>query len=260
MGAQGAEVATQVADIVLQHDDLSKILVALKEGRTVRQDIQKAVNYILTQNLAEIFFTFFSLLLNVGELLSPMQILWMNLVTDIFPELALAQEPPEGDILKRPPPLFSATAGQEAEQLGMTRSRLGKMVFDSTWIASSGILGAVYAQVKGGSAGGRSGDYSRTLSFLSLVTSSLFYALSCRSDRSILLSEVQTQRGNRLLPLSIALGVLMETVGVLAPGARKILQNTPIGGGDLVGVAGTSLIPLLMAELGKGVGGVRGTS
>lgn len=240
MGARGAEVATRVADIVLRNDDLSKILMVLKEGRTVRQDIHKAVRYILTQNLAEILFTISSLFVGIQHLLSPMQLLWMNLVTDIFPELALAQDPSEAGILRRPP---------ESRQNGiLTRTRVdrvNKMVFESLLIAGSGQAGGFYGRFKG-----RSDDYARTLSFLTLVTGSLLYSLSCRTDQFIW-SHTNRPVANRLLPLSIVLGMLMEGVGLLVPRARRILQTVPLSGGDLVLGAGISLIPIIMTEIGK---------
>src|SRR5206468_135812 len=103
MGTTASEVIPQVADMTLSSNDLRSLVSAVREGRTVQQDIKKAVDYILTQNFAEILFTLLSVSAGLGVPLNPMQYLWMNLVTDIFPELALAREPAERDILSHRP-------------------------------------------------------------------------------------------------------------------------------------------------------------
>ena len=102
MGAGGA-VAREVADMILERDDLSAMLVAIEHGRVIHADIKKAVRFILSTNLSEILLTFLSVAAGFGESLSPMQLLWINLVSDVFPELALALQPGEKDILERPP-------------------------------------------------------------------------------------------------------------------------------------------------------------
>jgi len=103
MGHTGTDVAREVADIVLENDDLETMLVAISEGRTIYNNIRKALHYLLSTNMSEIMVTTVSITAGLGEPLTAMQFLWINLVSDIFPGLALAMEQPEPDVLLRPP-------------------------------------------------------------------------------------------------------------------------------------------------------------
>ena len=103
MGHTGTDVAREVADIVLEDDNLETMLIAVSEGRTIYNNIRKTVHYLLSTNMSEIMVSSVSISAGLGEPLTAMQLLWINLVSDIFPGLALALEPPEPDILLRPP-------------------------------------------------------------------------------------------------------------------------------------------------------------
>jgi P-type Ca2+ transporter type 2C len=92
-----------MADVVLEDDQLRTLIVAIEQGRTIYDDIRKAVHFILATNLTEIMYTFTCVAAGFGEPLSPLQLLWINLITDVFPELALAAQPAEADVLKRAP-------------------------------------------------------------------------------------------------------------------------------------------------------------
>ncbi len=103
MGETGTDVARSVSDVVLEDDDLRTMIVAISEGRTIYNNIRKSVHFLTATNLSEIMVMVGSIGSGLGTPLSTMQLLWINLVTDIFPALALAVEPPEPDILSRPP-------------------------------------------------------------------------------------------------------------------------------------------------------------
>ena len=113
MGGNGESAAREVADMVLADDDLGRLLHAIEQGRAIYDDMRKAAHFILATNLGEILYTF-AATAGAGAPLTPMQLLWINLLTDIAPEIALAMEPPESDVLQRPPrdnaqPMFGAT-------------------------------------------------------------------------------------------------------------------------------------------------------
>ena len=103
MGHTGTDVASEVADVVLEDDNLETMLIAVSEGRTIYNNIRKSLHYLLSTNMSEIMVTSVAMAAGLGEPLTPMQLLWINLVSDIFPGLALALEPPEPDVLLRPP-------------------------------------------------------------------------------------------------------------------------------------------------------------
>src|SRR5262249_43250566 len=95
MGARGTDVARDVADVVLLDDDLGAIVTAVAQGRTIRANISKALRFLLATNFSEILVTLGALAVGVGRPMSPIQFLWINLVSDVLPALALAVEPPE---------------------------------------------------------------------------------------------------------------------------------------------------------------------
>lgn len=102
MGITGTEVSKNAADVVLADDNFATIIAAVKEGRKVFANIQKAIQYLLSANLGEVLTLFLMTILN-WAILTPVQILWINLVTDTFPAIALGVEPAEGDVMKQQP-------------------------------------------------------------------------------------------------------------------------------------------------------------
>ena len=103
MGGAGSEVARQVADVVVEDDNLHTLVEAVAHGRSIYANIRKSIHYMLSTNSAEIEVMFASLVLGLGQPLNPMQLLWINLITDIFPGLALSLEPADPDLMHRPP-------------------------------------------------------------------------------------------------------------------------------------------------------------
>lgn len=102
MGITGTEVSKNAADVVLADDNFATIIAAVKEGRKVFANIQKAIQYLLSANLGEVLTLLIMTMMN-WSILAPVQILWINLVTDTFPAIALGIEPAEGDVMKHRP-------------------------------------------------------------------------------------------------------------------------------------------------------------
>ncbi len=118
MGRTGTDIAREVADVVLEKDNLDTLIIAIRDGRTIYLNIRKSVHFFLATNLSEIMLTFTAIAVGLGSPLTAAQLLWINLISDIFPGLALAMEAPEPDILERPPrdpqrPIFTGCGLQE---------------------------------------------------------------------------------------------------------------------------------------------------
>ncbi|MCI0530039.1 MAG: cation-translocating P-type ATPase, partial [Nitrospira sp.] len=169
MGNTGTDVAREVADVVLEDDNLETMTIAVRQGRTIYRNIRKSVHFLLATNLSEIMVMFVALAGGLGHPLNAMQLLWINLISDIFPGLALALEPPEPDVLSHPP--------RNPEEPIMTTSDFKRITFESAAL-SAGALGAYgYGILRYGM-----GLQASTLAFTSLTTGQLLHAISCRSE------------------------------------------------------------------------------
>jgi Ca2+-transporting ATPase len=236
MGAAGSNVAREVADVVLADDDLSTVIAAIREGRTTYDDIAKAVRFMFATNLSEVIVTLIAALGGVSEALTPMHLLWINLVSDIFPELALAVQPPEADVMARAPhesgrPFFAATD-------------LVRVVAYAACMSG----GALVALGVGGGRIGAGGRAS-TRAFLALTGAQLLHALSARSDAHSIFGHDRLA-ANRYVPLSIAGGIGSTLLTQLTP-MRRLLGSTAIRAQDWALVGACMLGPFLTIELGK---------
>lgn len=218
MGAEGSDVAQDVADIVIEDDDLERILLALEEGRTLYADIKKAVHFIVASNAGEVFLTASMLGLGFGDPLSPMQLLWINLVTDIFPELALGIDPPEGDVLEESPrdpeaPMFSPDDLRAIRTEGV--------------IITSGAVGAFAAGLL---RYGRS-PQAGTMAFTALTASQLLHAFTCRSEKHSLFDDHLDDHlppSNPYVPLAVGGGLAAQVAIPFIPGLRSALSFAPL--------------------------------
>jgi Ca2+-transporting ATPase len=242
-GAGGTDAAREIADIVLEDDDLAAMVDAVRQGRAITGNIAKALRFLLATNLSEIIVMFAALTAGLGQPLSPMQLLWINLISDIFPGLALAQDPPEDDVMERPP------AARHAPLLSGVDYR--RILGESALLAAAGLGAFGYGVARYGP-----GAQASTLAFLSLSSAQLLHALTCRSKtRSVL-------HGGGLAPNPLLRAALVGSFGLLGlgallPGLRGALGIAPIGLADVAVVAGSSLWPWLVLEGAKRSKGVR---
>ena len=234
MGHSGTDVAREVADVIIEDDNLETMIVAISQGRTIYNNIRKTIHFLLSTNMSEIMVTFASISAGLGAPLTPMQLLWINLMSDIFPGLALALEPPEPDVLTRPP--------RDPKEEILPRSSLGKMFVESAFI-SAGSLGAYgYGIARYGR-----GPQAATLAFLSLTAGQLLHALSCRSDTKTIFDS-QRMPPNRYLTGALAGSLGLQAVAMVIPGLRRLLNISPIGIMDGIVVAGGAVLPLIANE------------
>ncbi len=237
MGGGGTEVARSVADIVLEDDNLTTMVAAIRDGRTIYSNIRKAVRYLLSTNLSEITVMLVGIGLGVGQPLNPMQLLWINLATDVFPGLALALEPPEPDILDQPP--------RDPTTPIISRADLGRLGLESA-VISTGALGSyAYALARYGA-----GPQANTHTFMTLTAAQLLHAFSSRSEQHSLLDRERLPP-NPYLRLALGVSLALQSLTVLLPGLRGLLGTTPLGLVDTLVIGAGAVLPLLINESTK---------
>jgi Ca2+-transporting ATPase len=236
MGGGGPTAARAVADIVLEDDELSTLIVAIEQGRTIYDDIRKAVHFILATNLGEIIYTLVCTA-GLGTPLTPMQLLWINLLTDVFPELALAVEPPESDVLARPP--------RDPKRPMFTHPELIRIGAEGT-IITLGALGAYAwsATRQGGAA--RAG----TMGFTALTLAQLLHAFSSRSETHTVFDRTRLAK-SRYMPIAVGGTIAMQVAANLLPPLRTMLGTVPLGLADWGVVCVAAGIPFVINETVK---------
>lgn len=170
MGARGTDVAREVADIVIADDDLNALARAIARGRATQDNLDAAIRYILSTNLSELVVMLVESLHGRDELETPMELLWLNLVTDVLPALGLAVAEPRGDVMTRPPhpsdaPLF-------------TRPQLAGMAIDGGGLSLAALTAHFSLLARAGA-----GPRTRTATFLTLALAQIAHAWVLR-DRS----------------------------------------------------------------------------
>jgi Ca2+-transporting ATPase len=236
MGVTGTDVTREAAAMVLMDDNFTSIVSAVEEGRAIYDNIQKFLVYLLSCNVGEMLLMLISGLLGWPTPLLPVQLLWINLVTDGLPALALAMEPPEPDLMRRKPRSSSAT---------MLSWSLGGMVF------GQGLLLAIVALVAFGV--GRfyehDIDHARTLVFCVVVYGELFRALAARS-RIWTFWQLRPET-NPYLFAAVSISVLLQISIITFPFTRPIFEVTSHSYGEWILLTLLALTPVTVIELVK---------
>jgi Ca2+-transporting ATPase len=237
MGRTGTDVAREVADVVLEKDNLDTMIVAIRDGRTIYLNIKKSVHFFLATNLSEIMLTFTALSVGLGLPLNAMQLLWINLISDIFPGLALALEAPEPDILERPPRDPQAPIFDTADYK--------RMAFESGAL-TAGAMGAYgYGILRYGL-----GVQAGTLAFHTLTTGQLLHALSCRSEHQGVFSKTKPP-ANPYLTLALGGSLLLQLCTAFIPRLRSILGLSRLTFLDGLVIGSGALLPFLVNDATK---------
>jgi Ca2+-transporting ATPase len=240
MGATGSEVAREVADVVLERDDLESLIEAIKQGRTIHDNIRKSVHFLLSSNTSEILVMMGSISAGLGEPLTPIQLLWLNLITDIFPGLGLAVEPSEPDVMERPP--------RGSDDPLLRRADFTRIIVEGALLAG-GTLGSYAWALRRYGPGPKPGS----VAFMTLTIAQLLHALSCRSEyRTIFDREL----GPMNFPLKLGVGgsLALQLVAGNVPGLRSLLGLGRLGIGDWLAIGLGAGVPLLTNESLKKIG------
>ena len=231
MGRSGTDVAREAADLVLVDDNFASIVAAVREGRRIYDNIRKFIRYILTGNSAEIWLLFMAPWFGLPLPLLPIHILWINLVTDGLPGIALAFEPAERHIMRRPPrapneSVFADGLWQHAVWVGL-------------------LMGGVSLATEGWAIGAGTAHW-QSMTFTVLALSQLGHAMAVRSERDSLAT--QGLWSNRVLTLAVAGTVGLQLATLYVPVLNRILKTTPLTGGELAICLALSSIAFIAAE------------
>jgi Ca2+-transporting ATPase len=239
MGHAGTDVAREVADVVLEDDNLETMIVAISQGRTIYNNIRKSVHFLLSTNLSEIIVTSVAISAGLGHPLTAMQLLWINLISDIAPGLALALEPPEPDVLNQPP--------RNPEEPIIKPSDFRSIARESA-VLSAGAFGAYgYGLVRYGM-----GAQASTLAFTSLTTGQLLHAITSRSEKHSIFDTTPLPP-NPYLNAALIGSLGLQALSLVIPGLRSLLGITPIGLLDGVVIGTSAVLPFVINEATKKV-------
>ncbi len=226
MGLSGTDVAKNAADMILADDNFATIVAAVKEGRGIYDNIRKSIHFLLSSNIGEIITIFVAILLGLKAPLVAVQLLWVNLVTDSLPAIALGVEPAPDDIMLKKP--ISPKKGMFSDGL------VFKILFEGTMI---GML-ALIAYIIGG----------QTMCFAVLSLSQLFHAFNMRSEHSIFKIGVF---GNHQMVLSFLVCTFMQVAVISFERLATIFKVTPLSIGSWIIVFLLSIVPIVVVELEK---------
>ena len=233
MGGRGTDAAREAAAVVLQDDRFETIGVAIEEGRVVFDNIRKFVFYLFSCNLAEILVLLGAGLAGLPPPLLPIQILWLNLVTDTFPALALAAEPAVENVMRRPPrdprrDIVSAAFARTTLFYGVL---IAAPVFLVMWWCAFAAMPP---------------ERAMTMSFLVLSLSQLLHLGNARDDRPVL--HPRRVVANRVAIVAVACTIALQIATVLSPFLRQALHLSPLAAIDWVVVAVVSVLPAIVGQ------------
>jgi len=236
MGITGTDVAKEASELILTDDNFASIIAAIEEGRIIYSNIRKFINFLLSCNIAEILILLFAMLLNKPLPLIPIQILWINLVTDAFPALALGVEKGEKGIMNKHPrdpkePILNKTMIQtiSTQSIAITISVLGLFIY---FLNSTGDL-----------------ILARTIAFTALITSELFRAQTVRSENTLLFKIGLFS--NTYLVFGSLFSFIMMLIVIYIPTFNSIFKTVPLNLHHLLIVIAVSLLPTITAEITK---------
>ncbi|NPV78051.1 MAG: cation-translocating P-type ATPase [Anaerolineae bacterium] len=234
MGITGTDVSKEASDMVLLDDNFATIVAAIEEGRRIYDNIRKFIKYTMTSNAGEIWVMLLGPFLGMPLPLAPLQILWINLVTDGLPGLALSVEPAEPNTMKRPP----HRPNENIFGRGLAR--------DTLWVGL--LLGLVSLGV--GYLFWRVGDpYWQTIIFTTLTLAQMGNAFATRSD-STSLFKIGLMSNPRML-IAVVVTFLLQLAVVYLPFMQDIFNTKPMPLYDLALCVGIAVLVFLTIELGK---------
>jgi Ca2+-transporting ATPase len=231
MGITGTDVAKEASALVLLDDNFATIKAAIKEGRNIYENIRKFIRYLLASNVGEILVMLFAMLLALPLPLVPIQILWVNLVTDGLPAMALGLDQPEENVMKRKPRspkegVFSRGLGWKVVSRGFLIGLVTLLAFIFAYKAHPDHLA-----------------YAQTVAFATLVMAQLIHVFDCRSEKSVF---SRNPFGNKYLVWAVISSLLLVLAVIYYPPLQPIFHTVPIELRDWFMITGLSAIPTFL--------------
>jgi P-type Ca2+ transporter type 2C len=234
MGIMGTDVSKEASDMILLDDNFATIVKAVMEGRMIYDNIRKFIKYLLACNSGEVWTLFLAPCLGLPLPLQPIQILWMNLVTDSLPALALAVEPAEGEVMNRPPrdpkeSIFAHGLGVFCIWVGLLMAAL--------------CIGLQYVEIAAGN------DHWETMVFTVIVWAQLTTALAVRSEKESLFKLGLFT--NKAMLGAVLAGVVLQLAVIYFPSLNPVFKTDPLTAGELALCTALSFVPLVAIEIEK---------
>jgi len=237
MGITGTDVSKETADMVLTDDNYASIVSAVEQGRIIYSNIRKFVFYLLSCNVGEILVIFLAMLARLPAPLRPIQLLWLNLVTDGAPALALGLERGDPDIMRRPPRPTGEPIINREMQLGIVIQSI---------VITAAVLGAFVLGLR------RFPDdlmAAQTMAFVTLTTSELLRAFTSRSEHYSVFAIGLFSNRWMLWAVGSSFALLLGVLYV--PFLARLFGIAPLGAGEWLAIAPLILLPSAAAELTK---------
>jgi len=221
----------------LSRSRFATIPAAVEEGRGIYQNIKKCISFLLSSNLGEVMTVFIAMLTGIGTPLLPTQILWVNLVTDTLPALALGMEPGEPDIMEQPP--MPANEGFFTKNTILHILSMGVMI--AALALTAYCLGLFWLPVTGP-------EIAHTMAFMVLAFSQLFHAFNMKSRHSLFRVGVTN---NKYLLLALVAGIALQCIIYFVPFLAGVFELATLNATHLLWVAILAVAPIPIMEIGK---------
>lgn len=237
MGHTGTDVAREVADVVIEDDNLETMIISISQGRTIYNNIRKSVRFLLSTNMSEIMVMFAAITGGLGQPLSAMQLLWINLLSDIAPGLALSMEQPEADVMHMAP--------RDPSLPIINKEDFKRIAFEASTLTAGSMAAYLYGISRYGV-----GQRASSLSFLSLTLAQILHSLSSRSEKhSILQSNAMAE--NKYINWAVGGSFLLQLLAMVVPSIRGLLGIAPLSLLDGVVIGSSTVLPFIINESTK---------
>ena len=234
MGIGGTEVSKDAASMILADDNFATIIKAVANGRNVYRNIKNAIQFLLSGNMAGILCVLYTTLMALPLPFAPVHLLFINLITDSLPAIAIGMEPAGEDLLKQPP--------RDPKEGILTASFIRTLFFQGGLIAAS----TMWSYSVGLADGGES--MACTMAFSTLILARLFHGFNCRSDHSIVRLGLAGNPGSLM---AFGLGVVLLGAVLFVPILQKMFSVAPLNGGQVVLAGTAAFLPTIMIQLLK---------
>ncbi len=248
MGITGTDVTKEASALILGDDNFSTIVAAIEEGRNIYENIRKFIRYLLASNVGEILTMFFAMMLGLPLPLVPIQILWVNLVTDGLPAMALGVDQPEKDLMEHKP---------RGAKENIFARRLGWKIISRGLLIGLCTLGAFWLTLRTDPGSAQQLIRAQSVAFATLVMAQLIHVFDCRSSRSVF---HRNPLQNKYLVLAVLSSVLLMLVVMYLPLLQPVFKTVPLNFREWCLVFVSAGIPTFLMGAGSVWGGKKNRS